>query len=81
MFEKAQQPATPYETAASGNLVFLSQAGSNRNRLPAPVATVARRGGTIMPVLLLLVLAVAAVALRPDTAQFCAKLEDFPCGP
>ena len=44
-------------------------------------AYAAAPGGLILPVLLLVVLAVAAVGLSPATAQLCAKLEDFPCGP
>ena len=40
----------------------------------------ARLGAIILPVLLI-VLAVAAMGLGPATAQLCAKLEDFPCGP
>jgi hypothetical protein len=39
------------------------------------------RGGLILPILLLIVLAMVAIGLSPTTAQLCAKLQDFPCGP
>ncbi len=71
MFEIDRQSAT----------AFPRSAGGTRDRGIHAVAIKTQRSGTIMPVLLVLVLAVAAVALRPDTAQLCAKLDDFPCGP
>ena len=45
----------------------------------APVAK--GRGDALLPLLLVIVLAVAAIGLSPVTASSCAKLEEFPCGP
>ena len=39
------------------------------------------RGRVLLPILLVIILAVAAIGLSPLTASTCAKLEDFPCGP
>ena len=43
--------------------------------------TLAPGGRFILPVLLVIILAVAALSLSPATAQLCGMLEDFPCGP
>jgi hypothetical protein len=39
------------------------------------------RGRVLLPILLVIILAVAAIGLSPTTASICAKLQDFPCGP
>jgi len=44
---------------------------------PAP----GRRGSLILPTLLVIVLAAAAIGLSPATTQLYASLGDFPCGP
>ena len=61
--------------------MFDTDRQSTETRRHHAVVIRTQHGGTIVPVALVLVLAVAAVALRPNTAQLCAKLEDFPCGP
>ncbi len=66
----------------AGNRVSaLRYTGSHRewDKETAPAA--AWRGGVLLPILLVIILAVAAIGLSPTTASVCAKLEDFPCGP
>ncbi len=81
VFEIDRQSAASRKTATSGNLVLLRHVESEQARARDAVATGADRRAMIVPVLLVLVLAVGAIALRPDAAQLCAKLGDFPCGP
>ncbi len=76
MFETDRQTAGPHAGAACGNVIFPRFADGKRD---APAA--GRHGRVIAPVLLLIALAAATVAMRPDAAQLCAKLGEVPCGP
>jgi len=60
---------------------FLSEVDSLRDWNRPTAAGARQHGRMVLPILLVIVLAVATLALSPATAEVCAKLEDFPCGP
>lgn len=74
--------SSPVTRGAGGALAsILNYAdGSHDNDCPAET-TLTPGGRFILPVILIIILAVAALSLSPATAQLCGTLEDFPCGP
>jgi hypothetical protein len=81
MLDIDRHSAGTHKVGERGLPAFLTYASVHRERPRDAVSAVAHRGGTIQALLLVIVLAVAAIALSPGSAQVCAKLEDFPCGP